>query len=168
MTRKSLSDILRADQRDAIADAWNDTEAAEDLLPLPTGEYVCRLVAGELFTSKTKGTAGYKLAFSVLEGDHTGRKFWHDIWLTPAALAMAKRDLSKLGITALDQLERPLPPGIRCAVKVTLRKDDDGTEYNRVRSFAVVGLDTPEADPFAPADVAELPQAADESAGGVA
>ena len=65
---------------------------------------------------------------------------------------MAKRDLAKLGVTALEQLERPLPPGIRCRVKLTLRNDDDGSEYNRVKTFEVVGIDPPEVDPFAPAD----------------
>jgi hypothetical protein len=134
-----------------------------------------------LFTSKTKGTAGYKLAFRVLEGDHQGRQFWHDVWLTPAALPMAKRDLTKLGVTALEQLERPLPPGIRCRVKLALRRDDDGAEYNRVKTFAVEGIDPPEVDPFAPKDsplppaplpkegegsMSPEPLAADESAGG--
>jgi hypothetical protein len=68
-----------------------ETKAAENFAPLPSGEYVARIVGGELFTSKSKGTAGYKLAFRVLEGDYQGRQFWHDGWLTPAALSMAKR-----------------------------------------------------------------------------
>jgi hypothetical protein len=63
---------------------------------------------------------------------------------------MAKRDLGKLGVTSLEQLERPLPPGIRCRVKLALRRDDDGTEFNRVKSFEVVGIDTPAQDAFAP------------------
>ena len=93
--------------------------------------------------------------FKLLDGDHAGRQFWHDIWLTPAALPMAKRDLGKLSVTSLDQLEQPLPAGIRCAVKLALRRDDDGTEYNRVRRFDVVGIDEPERDAFAPADESE-------------
>jgi hypothetical protein len=80
MTRKSLSDILREGDRQSLSRAWGETKAAEDFAPLPTGEYVARIVGGELFTAKT-GTAGYKLAFRVLEGDHQGRQFWHDIWL---------------------------------------------------------------------------------------
>ena len=150
MTRKSLSDILHQGDRENLSRAWGETVAAEDFAPLPTGEYVARIVGGELFTSKTKGTAGYKLAFRVLEGDHQGRQFWHDVWLTPAALPMAKRDLAKIGVISLEQLERPLPPGIRCRVKLALRRDDDGTEYNRVRTFEVIGIDPPEVDPFAP------------------
>ncbi len=181
MTRKSLTDILHDGDRDSLSRAWSNTEAAEDFAPLPAGEYVARIVSAELFTAKTQGTPGYKLCFRVLEGDHAGRQFWHDVWLTPAAMPMAKRDLGKLGITSLDQLEIPLPPGIRCRVKLALRRDDDESEHNRVKRFEVVGIDEPETDPFAPADApsppAHLPQAgegskspeplaADESAGG--
>jgi hypothetical protein len=169
MNRKSLSDILREGDRQSLSRAWGETQAAEDFAPLPTGEYVARIVGGELFTSKTKGTAGYKLAFRVLEGEHQGRQFWHDVWLTPAALPMAKRDLAKLGVTALEQLERPLPPGIRCKVKLALRRDDDGTEHNRVKHFEVVGIDPPEQDAFAPIDAPQpspQPLAAANVAGG--
>ena len=135
--------------------------------------------AGNCPPAKTKGTPSYKLTFRVLEGDYTrAASFWHDVYLTPAALPMAKRDLGKLGVTALEQLERPLPPGIRCRVKLALRRDDDGNEYNRVRTFDVVGIDPPEADAFAPqrppspaapppqAGEGNTPQAADGSAGG--
>lgn len=169
MARKSLSDILREGDRQNLSRAWGETQAAEDFAPLPPGEYVARIIGGELFTSKTKGTAGYKLCFRVLEGDHQGRQFWHDVWLTPAALPMAKRDLAKLGVTALEQLERPLPQGIRCKAKLVLRRDDDGTETNKVKRFDVVGIDPPDVDAFAPVDApapAPQPQAADGSAGG--
>ena len=73
--RKSLIDILHNGQREDLSRAWANTEAAEDFAPLPPGEYVARIVTGELFTSKTKGTAGYKLTFRVLEGPHQGRQF---------------------------------------------------------------------------------------------
>ena len=151
MARKSLSDILHNGAGNNIRDLWDKTQAAGELTTLPAGTYIAHVVSGELGTSKTKGTAGIKFGFKICEGDHTGRMFWHDCWLTPDALPMTKRDLAKLGITSLEQMERPLPPGIRCKVKLTIRKDDDGTEYNRVKTFEVVGIDTPAADPFAPA-----------------
>ena len=147
-----LSDILAAGNREGLSRAWGNTEAAKDFAPLPAGQYTARIIAGELSTSRNKGTPAYKLTFKVLEGDHTGRQFWHDIWLTEAAMPMAKRDLGKLGITELEQLERPLPPGFRCLVKLALRKDDSGIEFNRVRSFDVLGIDKPEEDDFAPVD----------------
>jgi hypothetical protein len=50
------------------------------------------------------------------------------------------------------RLERPLPEGIVVAAKVALRKNDDGTEYNRVNRLDVIGIETPEPEPFAPAE----------------
>ncbi len=158
MARKSLSDILHGSDRESITQQWGETKAAEDFAPLPPGEYLARIVGGELSTSKSKGTPSYKLTFRVLEGDYAGRRFWHDVYLTPAALPMAKRDLGKLGVTNLEQLERPLPPGIRCRVKLALRRDDDGNDFNKVKMFAVVGIDEPETDAFAPTDTPEPPQ----------
>ena len=148
--RKTLTDILRGNDRESLTKAWNSTAAAGEMGPLPAGEYIAKIIAGELMTSKRNETPSYHLAFKVVEGDFVGRRFWHDLWLTPAALPMTKRDLLKIGVTSLDQLERPIPQGIRCKVKLALRRDDDGNERNRVNSFAFVGIDPPEVEPFAP------------------
>lgn len=147
-----LSDILANGTADRLRQAWNETEAAGELAPLPPGDYTAHIIAGTLETGKTRGTPGYKLSFRVAEGPHAGRQFWHDLWLTEAALPMTKRDLAKLGVTSLDQLDHPLPRGIRCACKLVLRKGDDGAEFNKLRTFTVVGIDRPEADAFAPPD----------------
>ena len=144
--RRKLSDILSGGA-DSLRDQWATTEAATDFAPMPAGTYTARVIAGEL-TNARSGTPGYKLTFRVIDGEHAGRQFWHDVWLTQAALPMAKRDLGKLGVTSLEQLEAPLPPGIRCSCKLALRRDDDGSEYNRVRSFDVIAIeDDPTADP---------------------
>jgi hypothetical protein len=149
--RKKLADILQLNSaREAIEKAWETTEAAGDFAPLPKGEYPCRVLSGELFNAAKKGTAGYKLVFQVVEGPYANRRIWHDLWLTPAALPQTKRDLLKLGITSLEQLERPLPPGILVKVQVILRKNDDGSEYNKVRSFEVTG--TEPGDAFEPSE----------------
>ena len=170
MTRKSLSDILREGDRETLSRAWDEAKAADDYgEPIPAGEYVCHLVAANLFNAKTKGTPGVKLAFKVIEGEHTGRRVWHDCWLTGLALPQTKRDLLKLGIERLEQLDSPLPPGIRCAVRVAFRQDDHGNPFNRVKTFTVVDIDPPEQDAFAPLDApgpAPQPEAADASAGG--
>ena len=156
MTNTKLSDILAAaGDGNNFRNTWDNTQAAEEFAPLPAGVYVAHVIAGELFNARQNRTPGYKLTFKVCEGEHVGRQFWHDLWLTPAALPMAKRDLGKLGVTAMEQLEQPMPPGIRCKVKVALRKDDNGTEHNRVKSFEMIGIDRPEADAFAPVDVAQ-------------
>lgn len=167
MPRKSLSDILRAGDRDKLASAWHTTEAAQDLAPLPPGDYIATIESGEPFASKTKGTGGYKLVFRIVEGEHTGRRFWHDVWLTEAALSMTKRDLAKIGVSSLDQLERPLPQGIVCTVKLVLRRDDDGTEFNRVKRFDVLRIESPTPDPFAPRDANDTPSTNGEGAGDI-
>jgi len=151
--RRRLTDILTSGQCGNLRDAWNRTEAAVDFAPLPAGIYEYHVHSVELFNART-GTPGVKIRFDVCEGNYVGRALFHDCWLTSAALPQTKRDLGKLGITRLEQLEETaLPPGrIRCKVHVALRRADDGTEYNRVRSFAVVGTDEPERDPFAPTD----------------
>ena len=144
-----LSDILNGSGGD-FNDRWNTTEAAGDFGAVPRGEYVCHVTKGELESSRTNRTPGYKIEFTILEGEFKGRKLWLDCWLTPAALAQSKRDLRKLGITSPAMMERPLPRGIRCRVTVVVRQDDDGIERNRVRSFEVVGIDKPVVDEFAP------------------
>jgi hypothetical protein len=151
--RKSLVDVLHGTAREALARQFAEAEVAGDMLPLPRGEYRCRVTDGELVTSKS-GTPGYSMTFTVDAGEHRGRRLWHTAWLTPAALPMSKRDLGRLGVTSLDQLDRPLPPGIVCDVRVALRADDDGLERNRVVSFQVVAV---LADPTADDDFASPP-----------
>ena len=161
MTRKSLSDILHEGDRESLSRQWDEAKAADDYgTPIPAGEYVCHLVAADLFNAQTKGTPGVKLAFKVIEGQHTGRRVWHDCWLTGPALPQTKRDLLKLGVKRLEQLDSPLPQGIRCEVQVAFRREDYGNPFNRVKTFTVVGIDPPEQDPFAPADTPEPPEAA--------
>lgn len=152
-----LSDIISNGSGDDFNDLWNNTEAAGEQGPLPPGEYVAHIVKGELEASRARGTPGYKLTFQVIEGEFRGRRFWNDCWLTPAAMPQTKRDLAKLGVTELEQLEKPLPKFIRCKCKLALRRDDDGNERNRLKSFEVVGLDEPESDPFAPMAVKAAP-----------
>ena len=157
-----LSDILNGSGGD-FNDRWNSTEAAGEFGPVPRGEYVCHVTKGELESSRSKGTPGYKVEFVILDGEFKGQRLWLNCWLTPAALAQSKRDLGKLGIVSPEMMERPLPRGIRCNVTVVLRKDDDGIERNRVRSFEVIGIDEPEADPFAPSPNSESVAAGSET-----
>jgi hypothetical protein len=139
----------------------NSAQAAGDFSPLPGGEYPARIVTGLLDTARS-GTLGFKLTFEVTDGEFAGRKFWHDIWLTAAAMPMSKRDLLKLGITDLAMLDRPLPSGIRVKAKLVVRKDDNGGEHNRVKSFEVTGIDGP--DPFAPDGGPDAPAGDDSTA----
>jgi hypothetical protein len=148
--RKRLTDILSGTDREKLGRIWETTQAADGLKPLPSGEYCCRVINGELFNSKS-GTPGYKLTLEVLDSDYAGRFLWWDCWLSEAALPLAKRDLGKLGITNPEQLEQPLPVGIIVAAKVALRCNDyDKRGYNQVSRFDVIAIEPPEPEPFAP------------------
>jgi hypothetical protein len=147
--RKKLSDILLNSERDRIAGIWSSAKPADDLKPIPSGEYRCKIVDGSLFNAKS-GTAGYKLTLQVLDGEHAGQRLWNDIWLSEAAISLAKRDLGKLGVTNLEQLERPLPEGIIVVAKVALRRGDSGEEFNRITRFEVAGIEPPAPEPYAP------------------
>lgn len=147
--RKKLTDILHGSERDRLSGIWQSAKPADDLKPILPGEYRCRIIDGNLFNARS-GTAGYKLTLEVLDGDYEGRRLWHDIWITEAAASLAKRDLGKLGVTSLEQLNDPLPEGIIIAAKVGIRRNDDGAEYNRITRFDVVAIEHPEPEPFAP------------------
>ena len=158
-TRRRLSDIL-AGRTDEIREQWDSTEAAAEFAPLPAGTYECHVRGVELFNARTK-TPGVKIRFDVCEGEHSGRALFHDCWLTSAALPQTKRDCLKLGLDSLEKLETAaVPTGrIRCKVRVAVRRDDDGTEYNRVCRFDVLGIDEPQSDPFSPADAPDADDA---------
>lgn len=138
---------------DDIFSDWDATEAADDFgTPIPPGRYHCILRKGELTASRS-GTPSYKLTLEVESGEHKGRRLWHDVWLTPASKAIAKRDLQKLGITnPKEQLKQPVPKWLRCFVQAGIHKDDAGVERNTVIRFEVIEKIEPERDAFAPSD----------------
>jgi hypothetical protein len=129
---------------------WNSTEAADEWGPLPGGTYRALVVDGELATSKIKQTPSFKLKLEVIEpAAHAGRKLLHDLWLTARALPMTKRDLAKLRIHRPEQLRQSPPTGMIVEVKVALREQDDGTQFNKVIAFKVLdeGTDDGALDP---------------------
>jgi hypothetical protein len=107
------------------------------MAPLPSGSYRCLLSDGRLAQAAT-GSRSYKVTFTVLDGQYTNRKIWADLWLTSRALAMTKRDLAKLQITRPEQLNEPPRPGIIAEVRVALRTEDDGRQFNKVNGFTIV------------------------------
>jgi hypothetical protein len=147
---RKLSEILRQSNiNSTIESLWGSTEAASDYGKIPAGEYTADIVAGEAIEGRANGTPGYRLTFVVVDGDFSGRRFWHDLWFTEKALPQAKRDLAKIGVTELKQLDRHLPAVFRCTVKLGLRRDGE-YEANHVRRFEVLEATLPKPDAFAP------------------
>lgn len=144
---RKLSDILNGQSREELARLFDETEAAPDFAPVPTGNYEVDLVHGELYESQ-KGTAGYTLHLVVADGECKGKKIWHTLWLSELAMPYSKRDLKKIGIETLSQCEQPLPPGIFCKIKVVLHTEDDGSTRNNVTKIEEGGIrQDPTGDP---------------------
>jgi len=144
-----LTDILRGNSQ--FFDHWEDVKPANELAPVPAGTYSCVIDRGELTASRVKQTPCFKLTFRIMDGPFAGQLLWYEIWLTLPARSIARRDLDKIGLTdPQNQLEKPIPPGICCTVKVVKRTDDEGHEFNNVKSFVVTGITPPKIDPFAP------------------
>ncbi len=160
-TRRGLVDILKGESREELVRRFSEAEAAPEYAPIPKGTYIAEVSSGELTNSGT-GTPGYTVGFTISDGEHKGRRVWHTLWLTPAAMPMTKRDLAKFGIVSLDQLERPVPLGIVCHIHVVVRTDDDGEARNRVTRYDVVEI---RPDSTADADFAEPDSAAGNGGG---
>lgn len=161
--RKKLSDIILINSEvESIRRTWDSTQAAADMGPLPSGTYVARVESAEFFSARS-GTPGVKVTLVVAEpAEFSGRRLWHDLWLTPPAMPATKRDLLKLGVTDLEQVGRPIPDRLVVECRVALRRDDDGTERNRITRFNLLRIEPPPPNPFAPSngpdpDPANLP-----------
>jgi hypothetical protein len=151
--RKKLTDIVREGKSSWLTKTdWSKEERAQDFgKPIPRGTYSARIVSGELAVAK-KGPPFFNLTFEIADGPHKGRKLWYPIWLTDAARSQALRDFDRLGISGPDQLENGLPAVFLTTISVVIRKNDDDSEKNEIRTFTVTGIEKPEADPFRPDD----------------
>lgn len=127
--KKKLSEIVK--DMAALKQQWGSTKPAPDTdKPIPAGLYVCELLDGSAFETRT-GTPGYKVTLKVREGEFAGRLVWHDFYLSEKALPYTLRALARIGITAPEQLDRPLPPGLVVKAKVVVSKRDDGPSATR-------------------------------------
>jgi len=147
--RPRLADLLGDRGKDDLANAWAVTPAAPAFAVLPRGRYLLEAVAAKLELSRNRNPA-YSVRFRVVAPGtpHHGQLVFHRFWLTDAALSMSKAGLEALGILRPDQMEEPLPRGLRVEADVALHTRDDGTEYNEVRNFKPA--EPAPADPFAP------------------
>jgi hypothetical protein len=106
---------------------------------VPKGCYRATLIEGGPAVSPKKGTKSYKLVFSITDdGPHQGRRLYMDLYVTRLALPMTKAQLKLIGITEFDQTQRTLEKRFECQIRVTIERDDDNTERNRVREFKMI------------------------------
>ncbi len=146
--KKKLSEIVK--NMAALKKQWAATTPAPDTdKPIPMGVYILDVVDGTAFEAGT-GTPGFKFTLKVKEGEFVGRLVWHDVYLTEKSLPFTMRSLAKIGITDLEELDDGLPPGLVVKAKIIFKTRDDGSEYNEVRSWELIAVNT-DANP-APAE----------------
>jgi len=150
--RKPLAGIVTGSSgSNNVLDQFDTIEAAEDFGPLPKGVYIALAVGGKIDKARTTGTDYYVVEFQVIEGTYARRRLWLRNYLTEAALQYAKRDLAKLGINTRAKLAAPFPANrMVCKLTVSLRQDDNKTEWNEITNFEVIRVQEPTVDPFAP------------------
>src|SRR5262245_28365800 len=144
--RKRLSEIVQ--HLAALKSAWASTKPAADLAPLPPGPYTCSLDDIRPDASRS-GTPRLKITLTVKDGEHAGRRVFHDAYLSVAAIPFTLRLLGKVGLDDLDLIDRGIPPGIVVRAKVVQRSRDDGETFNEVRDWSLVAVESPPpaADP---------------------
>ena len=140
---------LKAADLDALKAAWDAATSVDDRKPVKPGTYIATVSETRQRTT-SKGNLSCEIPFTVEGGEHAERRILHWITITPKTMPFARPDLGRLGITRLDQIGSALPSRLRCKIDVTVTRNDDGREWNRISRFTVLGADKPEANPCAP------------------
>ena len=67
--------------------------------PIPAGDYAMAITGSSMAETKAKTGKYYKFEFTILEGDHKGRKLWNNLNVinpNPIAVEIAKKELSTI------------------------------------------------------------------------
>lgn len=133
----------------------NTVEPQQELKPLPAADYKVAITESEMKKNKA-GTGSYlSFVFSVLEGDHKGRKLYTNLNLdnpNKTAVEIAKSELSAVCravnvMTPNDSAELHNKPLV-VAVGLEKRKDT-GDMQNRVKAYKSLAAATKDAEPVA-------------------
>jgi hypothetical protein len=114
---------------------WDGVKVAPEPEPVPEGTYVAIVKDGHVFKART-GTVGYKITFEITDGVYRGRTVAHNSWITADAASRSKFFLSKVGLYRLNDLDRPIPSGLRAQISV-IEKGVGRRSYSEVDDFEV-------------------------------
>ena len=153
MARKSLADILMNSERDRLERSWSTAKAADDLKPIPAGEYRCRdrqrRVVHVEVAARPATSSRSKCSTASTPGGGSGTMSGS----REAALAMAKRDLGEARHRAASSnWSGPFPKASSSrrrsrSVATTTARNSTGSSGSM--SSAV---EPPSPEPFAPTD----------------
>ncbi|MEM6932357.1 MAG: DUF669 domain-containing protein [Pseudomonadota bacterium] len=118
-------------------------EFGRDSSPIPAGEYVSVIAQADKRDAKRAGNAYINLEFEVVEGEHSGRRFWNmlNLWNDNAqAVEIANRDLNSI-CNACGKLRQSVRStdeliGIPMIVKLGIRQQDGYDPQNVTKGFA--------------------------------
>lgn len=105
---------------------FSKIEDHEEFTPLPEGTYRCRLDNVEEASTKN-GDEMWRLRFSVVEGDHTGRRIFDNMVFSDAAVKRAKLICSHLGVDVSGEvaLTPDMIIGRECEISVQVEEYQD-------------------------------------------
>ncbi len=112
---------------------YNLEDVASDFEPLPSGQYLCKIVAPDDFvlTESQSGKAMIKAAWTVTEGEYEGRKLFDNIVLSVGW--KVKQYCDAAGIESGTQLDTEDFIGLEGLVQVT-QKEYEGSLRNQVKT----------------------------------
>lgn len=129
-------------------DASNVTPL-QPLSVLPRGRYEVMITASEMKPTKAGNGSYLQLEFTVIAGDHEGRKLWSRLNLdnqSATAVQIARSELAAicqaLGLGGVGDSEELHDQPLQVDVVIEAR---DGTESNRIKAYLAAGKTTPSA-----------------------
>lgn len=140
-----------------------EVDPAQEMKPLPEGEYKAAIIASENKPTKA-GTGSYlALTFEVLDGSSKGRRLWANLNLNnpnATAVEIAKSELSAIchavGVmTPRDSAElhnKPMMLSVKCE-----KRRDNGELSNRIKGYKSLAAAAEEKPQPAAAGVGPAP-----------
>jgi hypothetical protein len=99
------------------------------------GEYLVQIVGGTRWSDNTP----FGLTVKILEGKFGGRQVQNRL------VGRAKREAQSLGVNSGDDLS-----GLCCLVRITVATAPDGSNYNLVKRFQMLGYEEPGLSDYLP------------------
>jgi len=115
------------------------SDAPYESADLPPGAYSGTLTMSRIVRSLRTRNVGVALYWDV-QLRHSKKRVWRTLWLSPAALSRTKRELGRLGVRTLADLDNdpPVPAGALCKLVIADRRDRDGYVESRIVHWEVL------------------------------
>lgn len=132
--------------------------------PLPPGEYRVGIMNSELKGTRSGGNM-LSFTYEVMDGDFQGRKVWDrlNLWHSnPVTVEIAMRQLKSIATASGYPNPNYIPDsselhGREMRVKLAIRKDDNGNEYQDIKAYLPLNAAPSSASSASVAPTASVP-----------